>query len=209
MKKYLVEFIGTFFLVLAVCMAGSKAGNFAPIAIGVTLMVMVYAGGYVSGGHYNPAVSLAVYIRGKLPAMEMVGYWIVQIAGAALAALVASKVFMYATTAHSNDFPKREIAAEMLGTFALAYVVLNTATSTKTAGNSNYGLAIGFTVVAMAYILGPISGGAFNTAVAFGNTIFGGFAWSGFWIYFAGTFIGGAVAGIVYRVINPDADQSI
>jgi len=206
MKKYLVEFIGTFFLVLAVCMAGTKAGNFAPIAIGATLMVMVYAGGYISGGHYNPAVSLAVFIRGKLPLMDLIVYWIVQLAGAAVAAYVASKVFMYATTAHMNDFPKRELAAELLGTFALAYVVLNTATSAKTSGNSNYGLAIGFTVVAMAYILGPISGGAFNTAVAFGNTIFGGFSWCCFWIYLVGTLGGGAVAGIVYRFINPDAD---
>jgi aquaporin Z len=206
MKKYLVEFIGTFFLVLAVCMAGTTAGAMAPLAIGATLMVMVYAGGYISGGHYNLAVSLAVCIRGKLPVMELIIYWIVQLAAAAAAAYIASHVFMYATTAHSNDFPKREMAAEMLGTFALAYVVLNTATSAKTAGNSNYGLAIGFTVVTMAYILGPISGGAFNTAVAFGNTIFGGFAWSGFWIYVVGTLVGGAVAGFVYKFINPDAD---
>jgi aquaporin Z len=206
MKKYLVEFIGTFFLVLAVCMAGTTAGAMAPLAIGATLMVMVYAGGYVSGGHYNPAVSLAVCIRGKLPVMEMVIYWVVQLAGAAAAAYIASHVFMYGASAHGNDFPKREIAAEMLGTFALAYVVLNTATSAKTAGNSNYGLAIGFTVVAMAYILGPVSGGAFNTAVAFGNSIFGGFSWSAFWVYVTGTLVGGAVAGFVYKFINPDAD---
>jgi aquaporin Z len=209
MKKYLVEFIGTFFLVQAVCLAGLSqhgAGFMAPIAIGCTLMVMVYAGGYVSGGHYNPAVSLAAFVRGKLGMGDLIGYWIVQLAAGAVAALVAQHVFKAHPMGDTMEVGKRALAAEVIGTFALAYVVLNTATSAKTAGNSNYGLAIGFTVVVMAYTLGPISGGAFNTAVALGATVFGGFAWKSLWIYVVGTLVGGLLAGAAYKVIDPDKD---
>ncbi len=207
MKKYIVEFIGTFFLVLAVCMAGSKAGNMAPLAIGATLMVMIYAGGYVSGGHYNPAVSLAVFIRGKLAAKELIIYWIAQILGGVAAALITLKVFDYAPTAGEEINIMRSFIAEVIGTFALAYVVLNVATSTKTAGNSNYGLAIGFTVTAMAYTLGPVSRGAFNPAVAVGASVFGVFEWSTIWLYVVGCLLGGALAGITYTyIIKPDED---
>jgi aquaporin Z len=209
MKKYVVEFIGTFFLVLAVCMAGTKAGNFAPIAIGATLMVMVYAGGYVSGGYYNPAVSLAAFIRGKIPVAVLIAHWIVQLLAAVVAAYVAQNFFLYKTQALILDYPKRAIVAEALGTFALAYVVLNVATSERTAGNSNYGLAIGFTVTAMAYIFGPFSGGAFNTAVALGASVFGSFAWSNLWVYIVGTLAGGIAAGFVYKWINPDAAEKV
>ncbi|MGI8950006.1 MAG: MIP/aquaporin family protein [Chitinophagaceae bacterium] len=204
-KKYLVEFIGTFFLVLSVCMAGTKAGDFAPIAIGSTLMVMVYAGGYISGGYYNPAISLAAFIRGRIPVITLIAHWIVQLLAAIVAAYVAKNLFLYQAHLFMPDFPKRAIIAEGLGTFALAYVVLNVATSAKTAGNSNYGLAIGFTVTAMAYVLGPFSGGAFNTAVALGACVFGAFAWSNLWIYIIGTIGGGLVAGLVYKWMNPDA----
>jgi aquaporin Z len=205
MKKYVVEFIGTLFLVLAVCMAGSTAGPMAPVAIGVTLMGMVYAGGYISGAHYNPAVSLAIYIRGKLSLPDMFAYWVAQLLGGALAALIALKVFDYAGNAGSVDSVKALIA-EILGTFALAYVVLNAATTVRSTGNSKYGLAIGFTVTAMAYTFGPISGGAFNPAVALGASIFGAFEWSNIWIYLAGTFVGGALAGFTFNFIKHEDD---
>ncbi len=205
MKKYIVEFIGTFFLVLTVCMAGSKAGEMAPIAIGGALMVMVYAGGYISGGHYNPAVSFAVWIRGKLSLTEMISYWVVQLAGGVAAALLAQHVFDYIVVPH-DPIGKTAIIAEAIGTFALAFVVLNVATSQKTSGNSNYGLAIGFTVTVMAYTLGPVSGGAFNPAVALGNTVFGGFYWNELWMYVIGTLAGAALAGLLYNYLKPDTD---
>jgi len=207
MKKYIVEFIGTFFLVLAVCMAGSKAGDMAPVAIGATLMVMIFAGGHVSGGHYNPAVTLAVFIRGKCDATDMVFYWIFQIAGGVIAGILASRYFDYIAVAASPDSAIKAMVAEIIGTFALAYVVLNVATATKTAGNSFYGLAIGFTVTAMAYVLGPVSMGAFNPAVAVGSGVFGAFAWNTIWVYLAGCLAGGALAGITYRfIIKPDEE---
>jgi len=209
MKKYLVELIGTFFLVFTIgnVVIPPGAGNLAPLAIGAVLMVMIYAGGYVSGGHYNPAVSLAVFIRGKLAAKELIIYWIAQILGGVAAALITLKVFDYAPTAGEEINIMRSFIAEVIGTFALAYVVLNVATSTKTAGNSNYGLAIGFTVTAMAYTLGPVSRGAFNPAVAVGASVFGVFEWSTIWLYVVGCLLGGALAGITYTyIIKPDED---
>lgn len=205
MKKYIVEFIGTFFLVLTVCMAGSKAGDFAPLAIGFVLMIMVYAGGYVSGAHYNPAVSLAMCIRRKLGLGDMFVYWLVQIGGGIVAVLVAQYVFEYSGLPH-DPLGKKAIVAEALGTFALAYVVLNVATSAKTAGNSYYGMAIGLTITAMAYTLGPVSGGAFNPAVAISNSLFGGFNWNELWIYIAGSLIGAVAAAGIYLLLKPDEE---
>ena len=165
-KKYLVEFIGMFLFVLTVGMVviDPGAGSLAPLAIGSALMVLVYAGGHVSGGHYNPAVTLAVWLRGRCPAADVPAYWISQILGA----LAAACVVLYlkgnpaVTPAEIKTVPA--LVAELIGTFALCYVVLNVATAKATAGNSYFGLAIGFTVVVMAFALGGISGGAFNPA---------------------------------------------
>src|SRR5450432_3176971 len=163
MRKYITEFIGTFFLVFTVGMVviGGK-GDFAPLAIGAALMVMIYAGGHISGGHYNPAVTLAVLIRGRITVSDSIVYMVSQFAGAAAAAFIVG-VFkgLPAEAVQSLDTTKA-ILAELLGTFALAYVVLNVATAKANAGNSYFGLAIGFTVLSMAFCFGNYSGGAFN-----------------------------------------------
>jgi aquaporin Z len=206
MKKYITEFIGTFFLVLSVGMA-STMGAMAPVAIGATLMVMIFAGGHISGAHYNPAVTLAVFIRGRISMNDALPYMIVQLAGAAIAALICSQVFEVKGTggcAVADGNTIKALIAEILGTFALAYVILNVATSKANAGNSFYGLAIGFTVTAMAYTLGSLSGGAFNPAVAFGQSIAGNFCWGNIWIYLVGCFAGGALAAVVFNMNNPD-----
>jgi aquaporin Z len=207
MKKYITEFIGTFFLVFVIGMAvlGGK-GDFAPLAIGSTLMVMIYAGGHISGAHYNPAVTLAVLIRGKISAAEAIIYMIVQIIGACVASLVVmylmnDKIAEQAVEMANNS---KGLLAEFLGTFALAYVVLNVATAKGTSGNSFYGLAIGFTVLAMALALGVMSGGAFNPAVAIGISIMKMISWNAIWIYLVGCFGGAALAAVVFRMNNPD-----
>ncbi len=207
MRKYITEFIGTFFLVLTVGLTviGGK-GDFAPIAIGSVLMVMIFAGGHISGAHYNPAVTLAVLIRGKISVADAVAYWIVQFAAGAVAAytvmfLLGDKVPVEAAAMTDTT---RALVAELLGTFALAYVVLNVATAKGNSGNSFYGLAIGFTVLSMAYALGPISGGAFNPAVATGVTLMHLASWGDFWVFLAGCFGGGLLAGIVFKINNPD-----
>lgn len=202
MKKYLVEFIGTFFLVLTIIAAvNGSAGNLAPIAIGAALMVMVYAGGHILGAHYNPAVSLAVYIRGKLASSELIPYIIAQVLGAILASLLAINVFGFETAMGSIEVGPA-LLAEVLGTFALAFVILNVATAKGTEGNSFYGLAIGFTVTAMAYVFGGISGGAFNPAVAVGVSLAGMSAWTDIWVFLVACFGGGAIAAFVFKYVN-------
>lgn len=212
MMKYLVEFIGTFFLVATVGFTVVKAadasqpgdaGALAPLAIGSALMVMIFAGGYISGGHYNPAVSLAVFLRGKMPAADVIPYMVAQVlAGAAAAFLVMMMKGHPNVTPGTLDVVKALIA-EFLFTFALCYVVLNVATAKGTEKNSFYGLAIGFTVLVGAYAVGPISGGAFNPAVAVGMTIMGLSTVANIWIYLVANFAGGVAAAFIFKTVNP------
>jgi aquaporin Z len=212
MKKYLVEFIGTFFLVFTVCMAGTFAGNLAPLAIGSALMIMVYAGGHISGGHYNPAVTTAVYIRGgNIELKDALMYMVFQILAAIVAAGLAWWFIGHAAVVAPSHFYSKwmKLAAEMLGTFALAYVVLNSATHPKTSGNSFYGLAIGFTVMTMAFAVGGVSGGAFNPAVGIGPNVMQMItgdmsAWHHIILYIVGPILGGAIAGYTYKFINAE-----
>jgi aquaporin Z len=206
MTKYLTEFIGTFFLVLVVGMTviDPGAGSLAPLAIGATLMVMVYAGGHVSGGHYNPAVTLAVWLRGRCPQSDVFPYIGSQMMGGIVAAMAV--LFLKGDPAvmpqEMQIFPA--LVAETLGTFALAYVVLNVATAKSTAGNSYFGLAIGFTLTVMAFAFGGVSGGAFNPAVALGITIMHIAKTANLWVYLVANFAGGALAAAAFRFINPE-----
>jgi aquaporin Z len=205
MNKYIAEFIGTFFLVLTIgCTGiGASAGVIAPLAIGAALMVMVFAGGHISGAHYNPAVTLGVLIRGKLKAADVIPYWIAQCVAAAVAAIVVSKI-LRAGVAVTPIAPKLgpALLAEFLFTFALVYVVLNAATAEGTSGNSFYGLAIGMTVMTGAFAVGDISGGAFNPAVAIGISILGISTWNNIWIYLVADFAAAFAAAIVFNLIN-------
>jgi aquaporin Z len=205
MTKFLTEFIGTFFLVFTIgcAVVGGAPGIIAALAIGGMLMVMVYAGGHVSGAHYNPAVTLAIFIRGKCAPGDVLLYWIAQVAGAAAAAAVALYVTGKSPTPGPIGAVGPALVAEFLITFALAYVVLNVATAKSTAGNSFYGVAIGVTVMSGAFAVGPISGGAFNPAVAMAISIMGLSAWSNLWVYLVATFSGAAFAAVVFRLINP------
>jgi aquaporin Z len=203
-RKLAVEFIGTFFLVFTVGMAVATAGTLAPLAIGGALMVMVFAGGHVSGGHYNPAVSLAVLLRGKLTPREWAGYAAAQALGALAAAAVVAILGYTPHSAAAVAGAGKMLIVEFLFTFALCYVVLNVATARGTEGNSFYGLAIGFTVAVGAFAVGSISGGAFNPAVAIGATVMGLFSWSHIWVYLLANFAGGAAAALAFRLIEPD-----
>ena len=206
MNKYLVELIGTFFLVATIgfsVLAPGNAGAMAPLAIGAALMVMVYAGGHVSGAHYNPAVTLAVFIRGKCPAKDVVPYWISQLLGASAAAFVVLFVKGHPVIEIGQLNVAKTLTVEFLFTFALAYVVLNVATSKATAGNSFYGLAIGSTVTAGALAVGPVSGAAFNPAVAVGVTLMGLVEPACLWVFLVATLAGAAAAAVVFKIINP------
>ena len=211
MRKYLVEFIGTFFLVFTVgnTVIEPGAGPLAPIAIGSILMVMIFAGGHISGGHYNPAVTLAVWMRGKCPTSDVPSYMIAQVAAGVVAAILV--LFMKGDAKISAMAFERgaliPLLAEFLGTFALAFVVLNAATAKASSNNSFYGLAIGFTVLACAFSLGGYSGGAFNPAVAVGITAMGLNAVGNILIHLIGELAGGAVAAVTFRFVSPDDIQ--
>jgi aquaporin Z len=190
-------------LVIGLTVIEPGAGALAPLAIGSALMVMVYAGGHISGGHYNPAVTLAVWMRGKCDTKDVAPYMIAQILGGVVAALVVSFAKPNANVTAANPDAMRALLIEAIFTFALCYVVLNTATSKKNAGNSYYGLAIGFTVLIGAYAGGAISGGAYNPAVAAGISTMGLSAWSNIWIFIVGNFAGAALAAVIYKLANP------
>ncbi len=208
MKKYLVEFIGTFFFVLViVCVVNGNdnAAIVAPLAIGSALMIMVYAGGHISGGHYNPGVTLAAFMRGACPAGDVPIYMISQILGAILAAVVGATLLGKGTIMGGTAGPTDMVAgftAELLGMFALAWVVLQTATTKSTSGNSYYGLAIGFTVVVMAYALGGFgTGGCFNPAIAIGTAFNGMAGWGSAGLSIVANIIGAALAALAFKAV--------
>jgi aquaporin Z len=215
MNKYLTEFVGTFFFLLTIgctvvpgSAAALAAGVIPALAIGSALMVMIYAGGHISGGHYNPAVTLAVWLRGKCPTKDVVPYMVSQIIGAALAALVVGFLLGEGKPMVIQSVPKA-LLAEFLFTFALAYVVLNVATAPANANNSFYGLAIGFTVLTGAFAVGGISGGAFNPAVAVGAAMMKIIQPTQIWIHLVANFLGGAVAAGVFLFANPATSEAL
>jgi len=205
MNKYLTELIGTFFLVLTIgcTVIIGGASVIAPLAIGAALMVMVYAGGHVSGAHYNPAVTLAVWIRGRVAAKDVVPYWISQLVGGFLAVRAVKVLSGGTLPAPIVTHLGPALLAEFLFTFALAYVVLNVATARATDGNSFYGLAIGMTVMTGAFAVGGVSGGAFNPAVAISAAQMGLIPWANLWEYLAPELVAAIVAALIFRWANP------
>lgn len=206
MDRYLTELTGTFFLVLTIGCTVLGGSPLAPLAIGAALMVMVYMGGHVSGAHYNPAVSLGLVLRGTFSVSELLPYVIAQVGGAVLAALVVYIVMgrTFVPAPGPGATVLGALLIEVLYTTALALVVMNVATTPATAGNSFYGLAIGFTVAAGAFAGGPISGGAYNPAVGLGPAIIHALIGRGsighVWLYIVGPGLGGVLAAAIYRI---------
>src|SRR5689334_8342827 len=206
MRRYITEFIGTFFLVMVIGLTvKGGAGDMAPLASGGVLMTMIYAGAHISGAHYNPAASLGILVRKRVAFTDANVYMFFQIAGSIVATLDVNYFLGAETKAATGGVSDtmKALLAEGLGTFALVYVILNVATASANTGNNYYGLAIGFTVIAMAYALGPFSGGAFNPAVAIGACFMKLSVWSDIWIYLAGCFGGALLAAGVFILHNP------
>ena len=197
--KVLTELVGSFVFMTVIALAGD-IGQLAPLAIGLALCAMVYMGGHVSGAHYNPAVSFGLLLRRVVDARTMAAYWGAQVGAAVLAFTFGYMLTGHATGVHpgGNVSWLSALAAELVFTAALVTVVLNVAATRATAGNSFYGIAIGFTVAAGAFAVGPISGAAFNPAVGIGATVagalFGHGTWSDLWLYVVGPLAGAAVA---------------
>ena len=203
MKKYLIEFIGTFFLVTTIGLTGN------PLAIGIMLTILVYMGGHISGAHYNPAVTISIFCKKLIERKDAVNYILTQL----LASFLAAALVLNINTDLMHVAPNTSytllqiIICELIFTFLLVLVILNVATNKKTEGNSYYGLAIGFTVMASAYCVGGISGGAFNPAVAFGPAVLDFISGNGddilsLWIYLVGPISGGYLAFIIDKYVN-------
>jgi aquaporin Z len=177
-----------------------------PLAIGAALMVMVYAGGHVSGAHYKPAVTLAVFLRGRCAAKDVLPYMGAQDRWRAARCGVAS--FLRPTTSPRPIHTEfhRVAVAEFLYTFALAYVVLNVATARARRATPFYGLAIGFTVLVGAFAVGDISGGAFNPAVAVGAASLGFVTWPECVLHIVADFAG-APRAITFKRSTPQTNS--
>ncbi len=214
MRKYVTEALGTFFLVFTIgccTMFGASTG----IAAAVILAAFVYAGAPLSGGHYNPAVTLGVWMRGQLSTLSVVPYMLAQSIGAVIAAvlvrfLIAQNEIILELLQRKLEFPSpflshHMLLVEFLFTFALVFVVLQVATSPASRGNSYFGVAIGFTLLAGILAVGAVSGAALNPAVALSLPIMGLTAWSNLWVYFVANFAGGAAAAWMYDYLNPQA----
>jgi aquaporin Z len=203
--KYATEAIGTMFLVLTIGAVTAGASALAPLAIGGVLMAMIYAGRHISGGHYNPAVTLAALVRGRIGDRDAVAYWVSQCVAAVLAAGIVAVVSPVHVTplSLSGHAIVAACVAELLFTFALCFVVLNVATSKDHPDNSFYGLAIGLVVMAGAVSVGAISGGAFNPAVVLGGVAMGTISVSLLVPYVLTQLAAGVAAGIAFRAINP------
>lgn len=194
------EAFGTFLFVFSIISAVNNAGDFAGLAIGFTLMVLVFATGHISGAHFNPAVSFGLLIRGAINVTTFVAYVVAQIVGGVIAALVTGALYPAGTPKEINV--GAAFLVEAVFTAILVWVVLNVATSKDTDGNSFYGLAIGSTVVVGAYAVGPISGGGFNPAVAISLGVSGQFGWGNMWLYIVAPLVGAAVSALVFRVLS-------
>ena len=205
MNKYIIEFLGTFFLVLIIGLSQN------PIAIGLGLAVLVYMGAHISGAHYNPVVSLAMLINNQIELKEFSFYLASQLLGS----VVATYFIMllgndFEVISNTNDISSFFIA-EILFTFLLVFVILNVALNKNLEGNQFYGLAIGLTVTAGAFAVGNISGAVFNPAVSFGPSLFSfidpqvvgaNISSSDFFIYYLiSGIIGSVIASYLYKKV--------
>ena len=201
-QKLTTEFIGTFFLSLTICTAAvyGSAGEYAPFGIASTLMVMIYAGGHISGAHYNPAVTVSIYLRGACEKDEVLPYIASQVIGAISAALIVENLlFPDALSPVTAELGTDAVVAELLFTFALAYVILNVATTESTSGNGYYGAAIALVVFAGAITVGSISLASFNPAVTSALIVSGKLGLADSWMHFVPQFIGAVLATYVYK----------
>lgn len=203
MHKYLMELIGTFFLFFTIgCVVVPEvADGVGPLAVGAVLMGMIFAGGHVSGAHYNPAVTLAFLARGKCLASDVLPYMAAQFTGALGAAGVVIVMYGRADALVIED-TGAVFCAELLFTFALVFVIMHVATARGTSGNMFYGVAISMIVVAGAYSVGSISGAAFNPAVVVGAAILGLLSLSDVWLYLIANFLGAVLGVVLYRATD-------
>jgi aquaporin Z len=209
-RRYIAEFIGTFFLILTICMVGygKVSSDLQPLAVGTVLIAMIYACGHISAAHFNPAVTIAFFLRGKIDIKNAGFYILAQMLGGLAAALLTGVLISAKPPTTALMLPPQyfsvlpALLAEVVGAFAWVWVILNVATAKALEGNSFYGIAIGFTVTALMYTLGSVSGSVFNPAVALATCIVQFSSWNNLWIYMVGSIIGAVLGAIVFKYVN-------
>jgi len=215
----ITEFLGPYVKVLTVGLSQglqsvsvngttNNSTTWDPMAVGAALMVMVYAGAHVSGAHYNPAVTWGVFLRGKIERKRLLWYWFVQILGSFFGATTCYLLTFYAPVpAPGPGYTAGEaFFCEMIYAMALVVVVLAVTTTKATENNSYFGIAQGFTYLAGAYSIGPISGAVLNPAAATGMylwTMFSGHSGLNLWIYWFAPCVGATFAVLLFRLMNP------
>ena len=212
MKKYLAEFIGTFFFTFTIGTAAvhgaspdGVGSSFAALASGLVLMAMVYAGGHTSGAHYNPAITLGAFVRGRCEKKDVGPYIISQLLAAFVGGAAASIVTgIDSAPVMSFDNTAAVLLSEFLFTFALTFVFLKSSTASANVGNSFYGLAVGGTFAAGVITVGSISLGGFNPAVSLIFAISGKLSWVDSWMHFLPQVLAGLSAGFAFKAIGPD-----
>lgn len=207
------EFFGAMMLTMVVQLSVGLGQPLAALAIGSILMCMVFTYGHLSGGHYNPAVSLAVMIRGKISITTFFGYLLSQVIGG----ICGSGIGEFALDKYDlvSAIPKYvdgddgvAFLLEFIFTFTLATTVLNTATTVSAGENSFYGLAIGFVIMCGAISVGDITGAVFNPAVGTGLLLIAAEG-RGLWLYWVAPMLGGFTAGVMFHIINSDEDDLV
>lgn len=215
MRSYLAELLGAFFLVFTVLSTSAVAPVIAAAAVGGVLTACVWIGAQVSGAHFNPAVTLAVYLRGGLSLLDLWSYWAAQLAGALIASMLALAIPFSGgdldVSGRSTVVPA--LVVEFLFTFALVSVVLAFSASPGPKSRDRttsrperyvvYGVAVGVVVLAGMLTVSAVSGAAFNPAVAFGLAVDGEFAWAAIWVYVSAELVAGAAAAAFVSRTRP------
>ena len=201
-RKLATEFMGTFLLSFTICASGlyGSAGDYAPFVISFNLMIMIYAGRHISGAHYNPVITVSIYLRGIFDKNDILPYITVQIIAAVTAALVVESFSLSDSTSSSIfNLGYEAIIAEFIFTFVFAYVVLYVATTESTLDNNYYGAIIALVIFVGAITVGSISLASFNPAVTSALIVSGKVTLGESWMHFIPQFVGAILATYLYR----------
>lgn len=211
LHRGVAEFIGTFALIFVAAGGAAFAGSATDLALanGLVIAVMVSAFGFISGGHFNPAITLGFLVTRRIAPMLAVWYWLVQFGGAALAALLLHWVLpaavqnsrnLGAPALSSGISTGSAVVVEAVLTFFLVMVVFATAVDERGAFKQIAGLAIGLTISFDVLMAAGLTGGAMNPARAFGPQLVGDH-WSHWWIWYVGPLAGGVIAASIYEML--------
>jgi aquaporin TIP len=213
-RRGAAEFIGTFTLIFAgagAVLAAGPTGESSIVAIalahGLAIAVMVSAVGHISGGHFNPAITLGFLVTGRLAPLIAVVYWVMQFAGAIGAAALLRWIFPDDTEGNLGSpvlnpgiQPEAGLLIEAILTFFLVWVVFATAADPRGTFKSIAGLAIGLTITMDVLMGGNLTGAAMNPARALGPELISN-TWDDFWIWYVGPFAGAVIAAVVYELL--------